>query len=185
MATKSVNGMNKTSMKLGSPSQTRNFWSYVLPHCSTSPTTSHGYLHKIFKRVVFSFLFCWVFFINFSSNKYIQVLQKGGKWKRERGREDHEKRNRGSCNSLKKTDNTCCCTAAEPEPKRKKKWFKRSKTLPKEKNNQYPYTILISSTTKSPNPNCLPLTFVSSPFISSLIRQRCHHYSSFIITNTV
>ena len=104
-----------------------------------------------------------------------------GKREREREREgkDHEKRKRRSCNSLKKTDNTCCCTAAEPEPKIKKD----KKFYLKENSTQYPYTTLISSTTKSPKPNCLPLTFVSSLFPCSQIRQRCHHFPSFIIRN--
>lgn len=45
LTTKPVDGMNKTVMKLRSPSQTRNLWSYVLSHCTTTPSTTphlHG-----------------------------------------------------------------------------------------------------------------------------------------------
>jgi hypothetical protein len=41
LATKPLNGMNKAVMKLGSPSQTRHLWSYILPHGPTPPTTTH------------------------------------------------------------------------------------------------------------------------------------------------
>lgn len=41
MTTKGVNGMNKATVQLRSPSQTRDLRSYILPHCSFSSTTTH------------------------------------------------------------------------------------------------------------------------------------------------
>lgn len=63
MATKPLNGMNKTVMKLRSPSQTRHFRPYILPHSPISSTTGHVsksyflfyYLLWFFKKKTFPY----------------------------------------------------------------------------------------------------------------------------------
>lgn len=65
MASKPLNCMNKTVMKLRSPSQTRHFRSYILPNCPISSTTRHVF--------VFVFSFFTLYDLYFSQKNSFKI----------------------------------------------------------------------------------------------------------------